>query len=94
VNSRLQIFLLFGVSLGVGASTWMWFHELHKMVYAVSVLLGISSTILLVVSLSLIADMINKNTVTNPSLQYIASFKMMETKSGEQCLCLWLNELC
>lgn len=69
-----KIFLLFGALLGIGASAWMWFHELHKMVYAVSFLLGTSSTILLVVSLSLIADLINKSTESSAFVYGAMSF--------------------
>lgn len=55
--------------MGAGACVWMWFHELHDQVYGVAVLLGISSTILLVTSLAMIADLINENTVGNTHIE-------------------------
>uniref|UniRef100_A0A915IJZ5 Protein MAK10 homolog n=1 Tax=Romanomermis culicivorax TaxID=13658 RepID=A0A915IJZ5_ROMCU len=80
-----KVILLFGVFLGVGSCVWMWFHELHTMVYAVSVLLGMASTILLVVSLALIADLISENTLTMHINHQGCSDDFADEKNGDGC---------
>lgn len=64
----LQVSSLIGLIIGAGSCVWLWFHNLHDQIFGVSILLGVASTILMVTSLAMAADLINTSTVSHCSI--------------------------
>ena len=59
-----QILFFFGVLFGTGSCIWMWFFHLSLYhMYGIAVVLGAAQAILLISSLSITTDLINRNTV-------------------------------
>jgi len=65
---------LLGLVVGAGSCIWLWFHDLHEQIFGVSILLGISSTILMVTSLAMASDLINRSTESGAFVFGVMSF--------------------
>jgi len=69
---------LLGALLGAGAATWVYFDEgsfyNHYSIFAVAALYGAGSTVILITSLSLTADLIGKNTESSAFVYGAMSF--------------------
>lgn len=74
INKKVKMFFMFqsnidqgllsvGILIGIGTCVWMYFPLNVYSLYVVSVFIGICQAILLITSLSVTADLINKNTV-------------------------------
>ncbi|KRX55906.1 Major facilitator superfamily domain-containing protein 12 [Trichinella sp. T9] len=53
---------LIGIVVGIGASGWMWCEKLQMQIYGVAILMGISSSSLIINALAFTSDLINKST--------------------------------
>ncbi|KRX21379.1 Major facilitator superfamily domain-containing protein 12, partial [Trichinella nelsoni] len=53
---------LIGIIVGIGASGWMWCEKLQMQIYGVAILMGISSSSLIINALAFTSDLINKST--------------------------------
>lgn len=69
INEKLKRkwLFMFGSILGATNCTLMWFNLPEIDIFGVAILLGITQAILLISSLGMTANLINKNTETVPS---------------------------
>lgn len=84
--------MILGCLFGLSSSIWILVGGLkitHWQVIGVATFFGIGGTAMLISSLSLTADLIGDNTVSNRIDE--SSIKMLLTL-GERCICVWNNE--
>lgn len=69
-----KLMYMFGCLIGIGNCVWMLFGLSQAMIYIVAALLGVAQSILLVTSLAVTADLINKNTESGAFVYGAMSF--------------------
>ncbi|OUC49045.1 hypothetical protein D917_05755 [Trichinella nativa] len=82
---------LIGIVVGIGASGWMWCEKLQMQIYGVAILMGISSSSLIINALAFTSDLINKSTVNLNINLHIELVQLLLT--GKWRVCFRCDEL-
>ncbi|XP_003374004.1 conserved hypothetical protein [Trichinella spiralis] len=76
---------LIGIVVGIGASGWMWCEKLQMQIYGVAILMGISSSSLIINALAFTSDLINKSTVNLNINLHIELVQLLFTGKWRVC---------